>query len=141
ATDPVRRFQFAADALFMLNALGDPTDDTPLPAAEREPSVIVEPHTVDASVLEWDTDVLVGGVRDRMFSGIDEERSVLCERRLPPMPRDWRTRAAASLSMRLVGAGLGLYGLRAIPIVDREAERDALWSALHEARANEDCRV
>ncbi|MCB9539783.1 MAG: AAA family ATPase [Myxococcales bacterium] len=26
--------------------------------------------------------------------------------------------------------GLGLFGLRAVPLVDREAERDALWSAL-----------
>ena len=32
--------------------------------------------------------------------------------------------------MRLVGAGLGLFGFRAIPFVGRDAERDVLWSCL-----------
>src|SRR5205085_6556987 len=36
----------------------------------------------------------------------------------------------APVSMRLVGAGLGLYGLRSIRLVDREPERDALWSQM-----------
>lgn len=47
-----------------------------------------------------------------------------------PVPASWRPPARAPVSMRLVGAGLGLYGLRSIRLVDRERERDAMWSQL-----------
>ena len=40
-----------------------------------------------------------------------------------------RTRA---LPPHLLGAGLGLYGQRTTPIVDRDVERDALWDAFTE---------
>lgn len=45
-----------------------------------------------------------------------------------PVPPDWRR--PSPTSDRLHGAGLGLYGLRAIPFVGREDERDVLWDAL-----------
>ncbi len=140
AKDPVRRFQCAADALWVLDDLGDPAEAGEAQTTDRTVAPVADPHTVDASMLDWDTAMLVGGGRDRELGGIDEDHSVLCERRLPPMPDDWREHAPRALSMRLVGAGLGLYGLRAIPIVDRERERDALWEALAEARVHEDSR-
>jgi tetratricopeptide (TPR) repeat protein len=43
--------------------------------------------------------------------------------------------------MKLVGAGLGLYGLRSIPLVGRRAERDALWSALAEVCSSHQARL
>ncbi len=52
----------------------------------------------------------------------------------PFMPADWRRPIPPSPSMRLVGAGLGLYGMRAIPLVGRTRERDAIWDALVEVR-------
>ena len=57
-----------------------------------------------------------------------------CERETPPMPPSWRRPNPPAPAMRLVGAGLGIYGLRAIPLVDREDERDLLWGALHAVR-------
>ncbi|QDG52682.1 tetratricopeptide repeat protein [Persicimonas caeni] len=36
-------------------------------------------------------------------------------------------------SFQLLGAGLGLYGLRHVPLVGRQEERDALWTTLCEA--------
>jgi len=61
----------------------------------------------------------------------------LVERRAPPLPTDWRRREDGERGS-VVGAGLGLFGLRAIPLVDRESERDGIWTALrqvhHEAR-------
>jgi serine/threonine protein kinase/predicted ATPase len=48
----------------------------------------------------------------------------------PPIPDDWRYEVHAPPSMQLVGAGLGLYGLRSVPLVGREAERDRLWATL-----------
>jgi len=49
----------------------------------------------------------------------------------PPMPRDWREVSQLHPSS-LAGAGMGLFGLRAVPAVGRSQERDALWRALTE---------
>ncbi|MEL6348568.1 MAG: serine/threonine-protein kinase, partial [Myxococcota bacterium] len=43
-------------------------------------------------------------------------------------PEDWRQPPRTSL--RLMGAGLSLFGLRALPLIGREKERDLLWAAL-----------
>lgn len=49
--------------------------------------------------------------------------------RAAPLPTDWR-RPEAARSFHLVGAGLGLWGMRSIPLVGRVDERDKLWGAL-----------
>jgi len=57
----------------------------------------------------------------------------------PPMPGSWRKpREATEVapSMQLVGAGLGLFGLRQVPIVGREEARDALWDELADVRGS-----
>ena len=54
----------------------------------------------------------------------------------PPWPRDWRAQGpeAARFGRGMMqGSGLGLYGLREIPLVGRLKERDAMWSALSRA--------
>ncbi|MGM0555396.1 MAG: serine/threonine-protein kinase PknK [Myxococcota bacterium] len=45
----------------------------------------------------------------------------------------WRTEDHKQLH-QLEGAGLGLYGMRAIPLVDREDVRDHLWSRLRDVQ-------
>jgi len=47
----------------------------------------------------------------------------------PPLPLTWR-RSAEVFPRHLLGAGLGLFGLRAIPLVGRAQERDRMWRAL-----------
>ncbi|RDV39521.1 hypothetical protein DV096_02810 [Bradymonadaceae bacterium TMQ3] len=49
----------------------------------------------------------------------------------PPLPLSWRRGQDVAISNELIGISLGLFGLRAIPLVDREEERDKLWSLLH----------
>ena len=57
----------------------------------------------------------------------------------PPAPRppsnqafpDFRQREATPPPLPMLGAGLGLFGLREIPMTGRQAVRDALWTALH----------
>ncbi|MCA9539061.1 MAG: protein kinase [Myxococcales bacterium] len=49
---------------------------------------------------------------------------------LPPVPDDWH--APDAERPRLASVGLGLFGLRSTPFVDREAEREGLWLALRE---------
>lgn len=57
-----------------------------------------------------------------------------------PVPDDWRQPDVGEPSPQLLGAGLGLFGLRTVPVVDRESVRDELWAHLctvsrqHEAR-------
>lgn len=57
------------------------------------------------------------------------------------VPADWRTGTHRRPAMRLIGAGLGLHPHRAVPLVGRDAERDALWAALVDARRRGDVRV
>ncbi len=49
---------------------------------------------------------------------------------VPPLPPTWRPATPAPRTMLLEGAGLGLFGIRTVPFVDRDRERDVLWEAL-----------
>jgi len=66
--------------------------------------------------------------------GVAEPHGGVAELSVPPLqaarplPVGWRQRSLQS--PRLLGAGLGLFGLRAGPLVGREAEQDALWASL-----------
>src|SRR6185295_13701030 len=60
-------------------------------------------------------------------------------RRSPPLPPTWEHPASGTPSIKLIGAGLGLYGLRSIPLLGRRAERDAVWREL--ARVHGERRV
>ena len=56
----------------------------------------------------------------------------------PPFPTDWRT----NYSMPpLGGAGLGLFGIREIPFVGREEERETVWARLREVEKTRQNRV
>ncbi|MFZ5480346.1 MAG: protein kinase domain-containing protein [Myxococcota bacterium] len=52
----------------------------------------------------------------------------------PPLPGTWRRADVPRPSPRLTGAGLGLVGLRVVPLVGREREQDAAWRELAAAR-------
>lgn len=73
-----------------------------------------------------------------IFEAVD---APLDKRRPPPLPKSWRRAQEAPVSMPLVGAGLGLYGLRAIPMVDRDDERDRIWATLRTVREEKTARV
>ncbi|MDP2313960.1 MAG: protein kinase [Pseudomonadota bacterium] len=57
------------------------------------------------------------------------------------LPQDWRTAEPPRMPMRLVGAGLGLWTLRDVPMVGRETERDRLWDALQEVHRTWSARL
>ena len=63
------------------------------------------------------------------------------KRRRAPVPFDWRRDEPTPPPLRLEGAGLGLYGLRRIPMVGREAVRDRLWDALRDVDEDGSMRV
>lgn len=56
------------------------------------------------------------------------------------LPEDWRT-GLPRRSLRLLGAGLGLWGLRTIPMVGREEDRDRLWHALKSVHDTREAHV
>ncbi|MBU48187.1 MAG: hypothetical protein CL920_05755 [Deltaproteobacteria bacterium] len=61
---------------------------------------------------------------------------------LPPMPLTWRrNKYTPPTSSQMFGVGLGLYGLRSIPLVGREIERDLLWHTLREVRETGNIRA
>ena len=55
-------------------------------------------------------------------------------REVPPIPFTWRRPRTKAPSLKLLGAGLGLYGLRSLSMVDRDEERDFLWETLKTVR-------
>ncbi|MCK6572508.1 protein kinase [Myxococcota bacterium] len=59
----------------------------------------------------------------------------------PPMPPSWRRPEPPPWSARLMGAGLGLFGLRSVPFVGRETERDLLWEDLRAVGAEGRARL
>jgi tetratricopeptide (TPR) repeat protein len=48
----------------------------------------------------------------------------------PPLPSDWRPEHTDPIPAPLVGAGLGLFGLREPPFVDRREACDDIWQTL-----------
>jgi tetratricopeptide (TPR) repeat protein len=136
--NPEARPQFAADAAWALIGLGDaddPKEPTP-PSAPIRIDPTLAGMTLTRSWPEWD--VAMG--RPAEFV-VPSEFSVGLDHPIPPLPETWRLPHAPPPSMRLVGAGLGLYGTRAIPLVGREAERDEIWSALRSCREGESVKA
>jgi eukaryotic-like serine/threonine-protein kinase len=54
-----------------------------------------------------------------------------------PIPCAWRRPAPGTDPPRLLGAGLGLFGVRRIPLIGREDQRQALWEAFRRAGEGE----
>lgn len=57
-------------------------------------------------------------------------------KRIVPAPTSWRREGFDDRFGQLMGAGLGLWGLRAIPMIGRESERDIIYSQLTATRAD-----
>lgn len=52
---------------------------------------------------------------------------------LPPLPRTWRSpMRARRVPVNLLGTGLGLHGLRSIPVLGRDRQLGAAWAALRD---------
>jgi len=157
--DPARRYQRAADAAWALLSLGDAPDLILEPQPSGAGNALPAVHTAIQALLTLTTtaprpegDVLpeeewlelpyngpvmpigpAGGPRAPDEDASDEATSLVFAS-APPMPDDWEIPAPPAPSLRVLGAGLSLYWLRAQPLVDRAAERDALWDALWEVR-------
>jgi serine/threonine protein kinase len=136
AKQPEYRFQTAVHALHELREL-DASGLTPLP-----PQVADE----DTDDLQHSDTLVPAGAPTRLLT-VDSNTTLIYEpfskksADMPPLPEfptfalpdEWR-RAEAAPPAVLTGVGLGLFGVRDLGLVGREAERDAIWGSLAKVR-------
>lgn len=162
--NPNRRFQRAADAASALVALGPAPlgpgrgdgvtiADTPTwTPPVRSPHGVTETFDLGATATGTSTRTELSDLTEQTEAtqqeGLedvpidsDEIAEPEIQRPLPPLPRSWRANLPQRPSMKLIGAGVRLYGMRPVPLVARNAERDALWGALTEVRRGQGVRV
>ncbi|TNE84722.1 MAG: hypothetical protein EP330_28295 [Deltaproteobacteria bacterium] len=115
-----QRFAHAADALAAMPALASGVADV------RVAPMDDATDTVDLSAT-LDTRAVLGGASALPASDLAELAKA-------EAPREWRGEVEDRRVPR--GMGLGLFGLRHLPMVGRETERDALWSMLGAVRGD-----
>ncbi len=143
--DPQRRFRRAADAAWALVQLDSPAAALREEALEQVPGMPAYLSTPASRRQRASTTGLssVGGARAsesvaalRYELGAPPRRMERRRRPLhepPPLPAHWRPEVDPERGpSHLVGAGLALFGMRAVPMVDREPERDRLYASLRE---------
>ncbi len=125
--EPERRFRRAADAAHQLLKLGAAvsSEATEEKTVDQVQAFGAEPATLsslDTAVEHLaQTELVEARPRSRPLPPIE----------IPPFVSSWRQPARVR---RGAGESLGLWGLRSIPLVDRDAERDVLWSLLGRVR-------
>jgi eukaryotic-like serine/threonine-protein kinase len=141
AREPRRRYRHAADAAHALLELGrGATRRSNLRIAHRRrTSAVDEAPTLnpelDITDLVSDTVVL-----PHLYEGGEAPGAAMVPDGRgsgPPVPARWQADDRAGHEAMLIGVGLGLFGLRPIPMVGRHGERDQLWRGLirvHELR-------
>ncbi|MCA9562566.1 MAG: protein kinase [Myxococcales bacterium] len=139
--EPARRFQRASDAAHALLAIADGTVErggAEVAFGDLESGKVTLPELLTLPSMELHsvvTEISAPSARDSSFSLRAQDSEVTgWVHELPPMPQTWRRGAEHHRSFKLIGVGLGLYGLRSIPLVGRESERDLIWQRLAETR-------
>ncbi|MEO1266959.1 MAG: protein kinase, partial [Myxococcota bacterium] len=139
AKRPEHRFQRAIDAAWALRELGDVTPNA-APSPLQRPAL----RPTESRRLRYTHQMdYMATIADGASLNAAWNPTELPERTAPPVVPlgSWRTLADEQINPNtpvdtghsaLVGAGLGLFGLREISLVGREEEREALWKALRE---------
>lgn len=156
AKDASNRFRRAADAAQALMELGEVGGrQTPPPVyrtrrpdsatadlPRRAPVAMVEDeHTqVQTNTGFLEEQVTVLSLPRMKGQPVRAEHHAMAQlrARLPP---SWRRDDSPRRSIRLMGAGLGLFGVRTLPMVGRIRERDALWRELARVNREKSARV
>lgn len=121
AKTPRDRFERAADALFMLRQMAQ-VDDALFAQLEAIP-------TRD----EGDPTQLIEVSPD--LDAAAPARAT-APRIIPPFPESWRPFMRERSQRHMLGAGLGLFALRPVPLVGREQELDLMWKMLRNVSAS-----
>ncbi|WP_164856228.1 serine/threonine-protein kinase PknK [Lujinxingia sediminis] len=151
AKSPMDRFQRAADAAQALFALGEPDGEErpvqPSPlgfVVPLNPTLAPSPSIDDLGMTEIISDVINSPPSVPELRALERPPSSPRHRAVGAaynVPRTWHRKEAPPLSLEMVGVGLGLFGLRQVPLVNRDAERDALWESLRQVAHHSNPRV
>jgi serine/threonine protein kinase/tetratricopeptide (TPR) repeat protein len=147
--DPRSRFVRAADAMNELSLLVEPSPPwwlsrrgkiiPLLDRLEREGRTVGETGVESAVQSAWAATIQAEVI------DLDRGRPTQVTQTdgwsAPPMPDSPDQSRLRCGSMQLVGAGFGLYGVRAVPMAGRDAERKSLWGLLGEVRNSGSTRV
>lgn len=139
AKQPADRYRRAADAAWDLGAIAD---DNLVPARAltsggevglEAPTLVSDlGRTTEVSPAPCLATLSASGVEspagERVDSPAGWRARLIAETSIPPIPVDWRGLQVDHGPVSLMG--LGLFGLREVPFVGRQAERDAIWDAL-----------
>ena len=127
AVEPADRFRLAADAAWELSELEGDTD------LEAAPTL----HALDPAGFHSATVRMDGTLPglDGATARVETIEDRLEPGAVPPIPPTWRNPRPPKPSRPLRGVGLGLFGLRAIPLVGRLRTRELLWQALRNVRS------
>jgi eukaryotic-like serine/threonine-protein kinase len=131
AVEGADRFQCAADAAWALSEL-EGADG----GSEAAPTL----HALDPAGFRSTTVRFEGGFSGLSggLNGATAQLETIEEQlepgTVPPTPPTWRRRRTPAPARPLRGVGLGLFGLRAVPLVGRIRERELLWQALRDVR-------
>ena len=102
----------------------------------REPPRLEPCRDVAPGFEQWLRTLLAKDPRDRFPYAADAADALKSLGETPEVrrvPDTWRGGASRTDQARLPGGGLGLWGLRATPLVGRKGLRDAIWRSLREA--------
>jgi len=130
--DPARRYRRAADALYDFVQLGPPhpsSRSNRLADRSKADQDTLRLHTLSTlmNLPPLDTEEIGFTVGSNISKA-------------PPLAYDWRE-FDERRGTRTLRTGLQLFGLRPVPFVGREAERDALWKLLRRVRTEGRIRV
>jgi len=149
AKRPEDRFPRASEAAAALQALGEPASYRSTASGLGLADDTAETLATDSKLRA--VTLLPGGSKfATLLEGLpgvdesfDDDFSVpATDGGLPSISPEWMTIQGKPTPVHaLTGASLGLYWLRPVPLVNREYEREQLWSALRDVRDNRRARV
>ncbi len=150
------RFEHAADAAYALaqlpaledrerfGVLFEPEDEGEEQAWEPGgPATVVLPDLEQAARAD-SQETRRGTPPDLTGSGspepIEADPTEAGHEKTAPLPTHWRRDRTAKIPDELIGISQDLFGLRAIPLVDRNPERDGLWQTLKQVHRDQRAR-
>ncbi|MBR4986993.1 MAG: protein kinase [Proteobacteria bacterium] len=104
--------------------------------ADQSPHEQAESKSESKSHVKHDLSTLAEVYRQRL----EMPKLVYDNRQIVPAPKTWRREAFEDDFGQMLGAGLGLWGLRPIPMVGRDHERDVIYDALLKTREDRTIR-
>lgn len=126
--EPHARFQCAADAAWSLHVLLNESKEW-----QAAPTLRCPPDAQAEGVLDTLTfsDQTLKLSASQLSRTLHKDRSDvdIFPRMRPPVP-GMLTESGSASNQALAGVGLGLFGVRELPLIDRDDERTQLWNAL-----------